>query len=467
MNNFFFNFIDNQNFYNNVALVQKNNKITYGELKSLCSKIESLITHRSLVFLVCRNCIESIASYLAIVRSGSVCMMIGEQNYSYLDELSKIYKPQFIVIPSKLNSKKYGSILGRFINYELNKTSHVQDYAINEDLVLMISTSGSTGSPKFVKLSYQNIKNNTESISKSLYIKNTDRAITTLPMNYSYGLSIINTHLSNGASVILNEYSIISEEFWDLFKTKKATTFGGVPYIFEMLKKLKFDQMDLPSLKYITQAGGKLSDELVIEFHNICKRNDVDFFVMYGQTEATARIACLPCEDLPKKVGSIGFEIPGGSLSIVDENNVTLTGPKIIGELVFKGDNVSLGYSEGYKDLKNRDKNNGILHTGDLAMRDLDGYYYIKGRNNRFLKVFGNRVNLDELETIIGNLGYECACTGVEDKINLFTTSFSNKKILLRNLMSHTGIHQSAFNIINMKLIPRSESGKVLYSKLV
>jgi acyl-coenzyme A synthetase/AMP-(fatty) acid ligase len=287
-----------------------------------------------------------------------------------------------------------------------------------------------------------------------------------MPMSYTFMLSIINSHLLKGASIILTNATLMEKRFWELIKDNNPTTFSGVPYIFEMLKKLRFAQMDLPNLKYITQAGGKLSKELTAMFNDICSQKGIKFYVMYGQTEATARMSYLPWENASQKLGSMGIAIPGGQFWLEDENGNVIDDSDTAGELIYKGDNVTLGYAENYIDLSKGDKNKGILRTGDLAKRDVDGFYYITGRKKRFLKMFGKRVSLNEIEEHINLAGYNCACTGTDDNLKIYVTELNTKDWIRKYIVERVGINQAGFNIVFIDKIPRNDYGKVLYSEL-
>ncbi len=254
--------------------------------------------------------------------------------------------------------------------------------------------------------------------------------------------------------------------FWTLFREQEATTFGGVPYIYEMLKKLRFARMDLPSLRYMTQAGGKLSKELAEEFSEICVQKGIRLIVMYGQTEATARMAYLPWEYAQSKAGSIGIVIPGGALQLVDTDGSVIEEPEVAGELVYTGKNVTLGYAQNRFDLIKPDENHGVLYTGDMAKRDADGFYYIVGRKKRFLKLFGSRVNLDEVEGLLRQQGVECACTGVDDHMDIYVTDATQIDRVAAYIREHTSINYSGFQIHAIDAIPRNDAGKILYSAL-
>ena len=337
---------------------------------------------------------------------------------------------------------------------------------MNEKLAVCLTTSGSTGSPKFVKLSYKNIRSNAESIAEYLEIDCNERPITSLPMHYSYGLSVINSHLLKGATILLTSFSVTQREFWSFLKENNATSIAGVPYTYELLKTLRFMQMDLPSLKTMTQAGGKLKAEFVKEYVDFAKQTGRKFFVMYGQTEATARMSYLPWEKAAEKYSSMGIAIPKGKFSLIDVNGNTIEESDVDGELVYEGPNVSLGYAESRADLAKGDENHGVLHTGDVARRDADGYYYITGRMKRFVKVWGNRCNLDAIEQLAKSVFADVACVGEDDHIVIVTTKEGIQNELLNLLTRKTGFNSSAFQIIFMDAIPKNESGKVQYAKL-
>ena len=237
-------------------------------------------------------------------------------------------------------------------------------------------------------------------------------------------------------------------------------------YIYEILKKLRFERMNLPSLKYITQAGGKLGPELTAEFVDICADKGIRFYVMYGQTEAAPRMSYLPWEYASTKVGSIGIAIPNGSFWLVDENGNVIEESGTPGELVYMGENVSLGYAESCFDLCKDDENRGILHTDDVAERDADSFYYVVGRKKRFLKMFGNRVNLDDVEQLFKAVGYNCVCAGTDDNLRVYVTNPDDKNRMMNYITERTGINRAGFTIVYIDKIPRNELGKVQYSAL-
>ena len=450
-----------------VALVMDRGEcITYQKLIERADSLAEKIGRRCLIFLACRNVEESVVGYVACMRNGIVPVMVSADiDAELLNNLIECYHPAYLWAPAKKEAFS-GEEVYREGDYVLRRTGLVEDYELGEELALLLTTSGSTGSPKLVRQTVQNIKSNTESIIEYLKIRPDDRAITTLPMNYTYGLSILNTHLCVGARVILTDAALTKKEFWTLIKEQGATTFGGVPYTYEILKKLRFGRMELPSLRYLTQAGGRLGRELAEEFNAICEEKGIRLIVMYGQMEATARMSYLPWEDAGRKAGSIGIPIPGGKFELVDANGQLIDGADEVGELVYCGSNVTLGYAKSRMDLAKPDENKGVLYTGDMAKRDGDGFYYLVGRKKRFLKIFGNRVNLDEVENLLKKEGIENACTGQDDRMVVFLTDPLRAAAAEGFLVEHMRISRSGFIIRQIEEIPRSEAGKVLYSAL-
>ena len=235
-----------------------------------------------------------------------------------------------------------------------------------------------------------------------------------------------------------------------------------------MLKQLRFERMELPSLRYITQAGGKLSKDLALEFSEICRNKGIKLIIMYGQTEATARMSYLPWEYAFSKAGSIGIAIPHGRLYLTDVDGREIMQPGIVGEMVYEGDNVTLGYALTAKELKKADQRHGRLETGDMAVRDIDGFFTIVGRKKRFLKIFGNRVNLDEAEGLLNQEGFKCVCGGRDDLLKVYIVDADENKMAeaVDFISTKAGLNRSAFQAVSVDEIPRNNSGKVMYSKL-
>jgi len=459
--------IDRHNPKDIAAVDENGTKFTYGELCGFAEKMSHKLKKRALAFSFCENTIGSLAGYVSFISNNVVPLLLDRDMENELAQsLIETYKPSYIWLPEDKNMPGY-RIIFNDLGYNLLQTDF-EPFALNDELALLVTTSGSTGSPKLVRQSYKNIESNTKSIVEYLKIDNTERPITTLPMNYVYGTSIINTHLSQGASILLTKKGLMQKEFWQFFKDYEATSIAGVPYTYEMLKKLRFTRMKLPSLRTMTQAGGKLLPDLHKEFAQYAEENDKNFVIMYGAAEATARMGYLPPEKSLEKYGCMGIVIPSGRFELIDEVGNIIEKTDIVGELVYYGDNVTLGYAECGMDLQKGDERHGRYETGDMATRDKDGYYTIVGRKKRFLKIYGNRVGLDETERLIKSHfnGIECACGGIDDKMYIFITDSSLSDNIKEFVSSYTSLNPQAFNIKIIDEIPKNEAGKTLYSKL-
>ncbi len=459
-------------FSDRTALIQDDGfTMTYGELESAGNELAEAIGKRCLIFSFCLNKAGSVMGYGAFINHGIVPVLLNAHVDAELREgLIETYKPSYLWAPESMRETlgAYRIVYSAY-GYDLWNTGYPDVTDIHPDLALLLTTSGSTGSPKFVRQSYQNIRANTESIVEYLELTETERAITTLPMNYTYGLSIIQTHFWVGATMLLTDRTLMDRAFWSFFKEAGATSFAGVPYTYEMLDRLRFNRMDLPTLRYMTQAGGKLTPELHKKFAETAEAKGQKFIVMYGQCEATARMGWLPPQYSVSKFGSMGIPIPGGVFHIIDVNGKLIEEPEVSGELVYEGENVTMGYAECPADLAKGDERHGRLETGDMAKFDADGFYYIVGRKKRFLKMFGNRVNLDEIDRLIKTYfdnKVECASAGVDDHMYVFVTDESVKEEVRRFVAEKTNLNQKAINVLKIDEIPKNDSGKVQYKEL-
>lgn len=260
-----------EQFKNNVAIIDEyGTDVSYEDLIEFGDKVASVISERSLVFVMCTNSIGSVAGYASFVNKGMVSVLLNAHlEKELLDNLVETYKPEYIWVPTEMCTEyeKYNAqnVFSEY-GYTLLKTTFDANYELYDELCIMLTTSGSTGSPKFVRQSYKNVESNAKSIVQYLELNSSERPITTLPMNYTYGLSIINSHFMVGATLLVTDKGLMQKEFWKFFKGAEATSFGGVPYTYEMLERLRFFKMELPSLRYMTQAGGKLTPELHKKF---------------------------------------------------------------------------------------------------------------------------------------------------------------------------------------------------------
>lgn len=444
-------------------------QMTYDTLNSEAQILADKVGHRCLVFSLCRNEMGSVIGYTGFVNNGIVPVMVSSHlEEELLDNLLKTYSPEYLWMPEdKIEEFPEMTVEYRAYGYALLKTGYEKKYMLYDELGVLITTSGSTGSPKLVRQSYVNLLDNARSIAQYLKLDNTERPITTLPMNYVYGLSIINSHFLVGATLLLTDKGLMQKEFWEFFKEQNATSFGGVPYTYEMLDKLRFYRMKLPSLRTMTQAGGKITPELHEKFAKYASEQGKNFVVMYGAAEATSRMGYLPPEKAVEKKGSMGIPIPGGKFTLIDEDGKAILEPYRTGELVYEGKNVTLGYAECGDDLIKGDERHGRLETGDMAQFDNDGYYYIVGRKKRFLKIYGNRVNLDEIDRMIkGEFEIEVASAGVDDHMYIFVTDENRAEPVRDFVISKTKLNPAAFKVIVIDEIPKNDSGKTLYKEL-
>jgi long-chain acyl-CoA synthetase len=344
-----------------------------------------------------------------------------------------------------------------FAGYLHVRSTEVPHPSIASELAVLLTTSGSTGSAKLVRLSFANLQANARSIADYLGITQDDRALTSLPMSYSYGLSVIHSHLLAGGVLAMTGYSLMQRQYWNFVEERHPTSIAGVPYHYELMLRLGLLKRDLAGLRTLTQAGGRLEPERIEQVNEISSQSGWNFFVMYGQTEATARISYVPPERLHEKVGSIGIAIPGGALSIDETTS----------ELLYSGPNVMLGYAENGEDLSKGDELQGQLRTGDLARRDADGYFYLEGRLKRILKVHGNRISLDELESLVRRHGVgSVACFGIDNNVRIAVEAPESEPIAANVAKDLLKLHPSAFRVVRLDAIPRLSNSKVDYQSL-
>ena len=457
-------------FERRVALVSEQGRMTYGDLSKAAEQIAAFLRPRTLVFLLSRNSPAAVVGYVGFLQYGIVPVMIdAELDAELLAELHMAYRPRYAWLPAERAAEfATGREILCFEEYVLLDLQEEDLFPLHDDLALLMTTSGSTGSPKLVRQSYENLRANTESIVEYLHIDGAARAVTSLPLHYVYGLSIINTHLAVGASVVVTERTLFDRAFWTLVREHGVTSLSGVPYTYAMLKRLRFFHMELPALRMLTQAGGKLDPELHAEFAAFAARAGKSFVVMYGAAEATARMGYLPAKDAIRKTGAMGIAIPGGRFELRDENGAEITAVDTVGELVYYGANVALGYAMSGADLSRGDERGGRYETGDLAQRDVDGFYTVVGRKRRFLKLFGKRTNLQEVEHILcqhfGDI--EVACAGVDDHLYIFVTQEDIAVDIVTFVSAKLGLHRSAFTAKCIAEIPRNSSGKTVYRAL-
>ncbi|UJH67008.1 AMP-binding protein [Allomuricauda sp. SCSIO 65647] len=416
---------------------------------------------KKLAFLYLNGDSISTATYLSFLGTQHATVLLSDALEPILKEnLESEYQPTIIFDASRNHIKSYQqkklanewSEIALFIDTG-------KETKVHANCKVLLSTSGTTGSPKFVKLSEKNLLENAKSICAYLPIVKTDVVPLNLSLFYSYGLSILHTNALAGGTVVSGVSDILQKDFWIQMDSHGFTSMAGVPFIYEMLYRIGFLKKKYPSLRYISQAGGNLSQNIKKNFNDYCIENNIAFYVMYGQTEASARISYVPAEVLEKKITSIGRPIKNGELSLDPET----------GELLYSGPNVFGGYSIKREDLKTWEKIEP-LRTGDLAYQDEDGFYFIKGRLKRFVKIFGNRVNLDELERFLKttfNIGL-VACIGVKDQFILVSHCEDDllDEDIKKKLFERFKIHHASVKVKYLESIPLTNNGKINYKKI-
>ena len=371
---------DFRKYYENIALKDdKGNVITYKQLDEMQESFSRNINGRLLVFLLCTNTIECIITYVSCIMHKIPIMLIDESiSDDNLRKLMNDYEPRYMYQDGKLIEvvKKEGDDM-------------------HPELGLLLSTSGSTGASKCVRISYNNLQSNTKAIVSELGIRSNDITITSLSMNYCYGLSVINTHLWAGATVLVTKEKIISSKFWKFATDENVTTFAGVPYTYEILRKLKI--LDNFHFNKLLQAGGKLDRNLEEFLRRYSVEQVTELYLMYGQTEATARMSVFKV-DSDSHYGSVGKAIVGGRFEIVSDKDDKVDCGRL-GEIIYYGENVSMGYACSRNDLLKGDENKGRLATGDIGYKDKNGYLYVTSRKDKMVKINGLRVDLESIES--------------------------------------------------------------------
>ncbi len=440
-----------ERFSDAVALIEENGReISYRQLVELCRDVQlKAPPTRQVVLLEARNDVASVAAYLACLEAGHCVILVGDDGGNGHRRIVDAFRPGLL----------WRNGVFKSLSVEPAPTLH-------QELALLLPTSGSTGSPKLVRLSRASLDANADSIIKYLNIGPTDRAIASLPIHYSFGLSVLNSHLRAGASVVLTDLSVTNPAFWTLFRDTRATSFAGVPYSYELLERINFRDNPPETLRTMTQAGGKLAPDLVAAYATFGDAIGMRFYTMYGQTEAAPRMAYLPPELAAENPDCVGVAIPGGSFHLIDDNGAEITRPDVAGELVYRGPNVMLGYAFTQDDLgKGREVTD--LRTGDLAVRTRRDLYKIVGRASRFVKIAGLRIGLDDVEVMASELSRDARAAGSDGLVAICLSGESDAAAVRDYVARRCGLPASAVFAFNAPEIPRLASGKVDYASIL
>lgn len=419
-----------------VALHTPDGTLTYAALAERVDALaRRLAGQRRLVHVQARSTADSVVAVLGAQRAGHVVLLTAPGAAG--ERVRDAYDPDIVLTAA-------GDV-------QIRRVSPAYD--LHPDLALLMSTSGSTGSAKLVRLSADNLRANTAQITEALGVRPEDCAALTLPLSYCYGLSVLTTHLQAGAAVLLSELSVVDECFWAAAEAAGVTTLPGVPHTFELLERSGFAERDLPTLRYLTQAGGRMGPDRVRRFAELGQRRGWDLIVMYGQCEATARMTYLPADLAVSQPDTVGVPVAGGTVRIDD------------GEVVFSGPNVMLGYAWGPWDLA-LGRVVGDLRTGDLGELTEDGLLRIVGRAARFVKVLGHRVDLDALEERLRADGAEVRVAGRDGRVVIAGTGLAAapaRERLRRAVVREAGLPVEAVRVVALERPLHLDSGKPDY----
>jgi long-chain acyl-CoA synthetase len=478
------------------AVLDGNSAVTYAQLRRQVTQVAQMLLWRghypaNRIGLWSENNTFFAAAYLGIIRAGMVAVPFQtESSEATLDRIVSDAGINEILVSNRfLNrlrswSEKCGvgliaesSLLIEPRPDALAPISRTPTEVRPNDLAALMFTSGSTGSPKGVMITHRNIESNSRDIIDYLRLNSTDRIMVVLPFHYCYGLSLLHTHLMVGASLVLNNsFKLYPETVLQEMQQKECTGLAGVPSTYQvLLRKSRFRRMSFPRLRWFQQAGGKLPDACIRELLEAFP--SVRFFLMYGQTEGTARLSYLPPERLKDKLGSIGKGLPSTRLEVLKRDGMAVVpGSGDTGEIVASGDNIALGYWNDPVESASYFRNNK-LHTGDIAHVDEDGFIFIVGRERGMIKTGGNRVSAEEVEEVIAEIPevVEVAVVGVPheilgEAIRAFVVMSPGTHVSTRQIIQHCRHRLPGYKVPEevafLPAMPHNSSGKIVKAAL-
>jgi acyl-CoA synthetase (AMP-forming)/AMP-acid ligase II len=431
-----------ETFGDSPALLTEAGVLSYAALNARVEQAAARLgDNRRLILLEAVNTVDAVTAYLGALRAGHPVILADASRPHLLNELRQRFNADVIITERGWRERRTETV-----------------HELHPDLALLLSTSGSTGSPKLVRLSRTNLQSNAEAIATYLNLRPDDRGVTSLPLGYCYGLSVLHSHLLVGAGVLLTGRSVIDPEFWRFAERRGATSFAGVPHTFALLERSHQTWYATPTLRFVTQAGGRLPAEDVRQLSALGQHHRWQFFVMYGQTEATARMAYLPPSETTRHPECVGRAVPGGSLHIDG------AGPDGVGELVYRGPNVMMGYAEDPSSL-GEGSGPHELRTGDLARQHSSGLFEIVGRRSRFAKLLGQRIDLDRVEGLLAVEDRPVACTSDDRQLHVAVVE-GESALMRRRAARLTGLPPGLVSVRQYAELPRLPSGKINYPLL-
>jgi acyl-CoA synthetase (AMP-forming)/AMP-acid ligase II len=422
--------------------------LSYADVLALRARFDATLGRRSLVFLRTANSAVSVAAWLALLASDHATLAIEHDLApERLAALVDLYRPDAIIDP------------------ETNITPGPGGTALHPDLSVLLSTSGSTGSPKLARFTVAALLANAAAIAAYLGLTANERPFLALPTSYSYGMSVINSHALVGACIEVTAHGVMQTEFWDGLKNRAATSLSGVPFHYDAIRRLGLDRLATPTLTTLTQAGGKLPAPVAAKYAEWAAANGRRFITMYGQTEAGPRLTWLPPEHLASHAGAIGVPIPGVTIELVDSDGAVITEPGVSGEMRCSSPAIMMGYAQGAADLARGDELGGVLMTGDLASRDDDGILSITGRASRMIKLFGTRVNLDDIDAQLARMDVPGVSFGQDDQLRVLVEA-GDPETVRAALIAAFSFPPRGLMVKAVASLPRASSGKLLYGAL-
>lgn len=445
---------------------------TYSDLKDFSDTIGTLVPARSTVFLVCEGCAGALMGAMSFFRNGIVIFMIdGKLKTQKIMELAESFEPNYLFVPENQAGKFTGfsPLLAQY-GMTLLKNEKVQAPPVeNKELAILFSTSGTTGSPKFIRISYKNVQISLEHNYCNMHFKPDDVVATVLPLQFIYGFNCILSHVYAGAKIVVTKKSIIQNSFWELCEKKNVTFFYGVPYIFEMICNLGIEER-LKRFHTLSVAGGKLKTEVSKKCTAVASKYHLYFYSEYGQTEASGSmgIAVKSKDGSYSPDDNLGTPVNGADFYLVDSQGNKITEPGAEGEVLFECESISMGNALCRPDLNKGYERNGKLRTGDIGVINDEGYICLVGRSNRFVKIYGKRFSLDHIEQTLAERlpGARTAASGRDGLLVVFCGSRESIREISVFLHKEYGLSEENYRVEYLPEIPLNSTGKIAYAEL-
>jgi acyl-coenzyme A synthetase/AMP-(fatty) acid ligase len=431
--------------------------LSHGALRAAVAAARWPVDGKALVWIAARPTPAQITALLAALAAGHAVLPVqAGLPAERRDALAAAYQPELVL--DETPPPGYVAAPPPLPGLAAWRRAQRPEGVPHPELALLLATSGSTGSPRHVRLSRAAVAANLAAVAEVLGLGADDRALAHLPFSYSYGLSVILSHLSAGGAVIPTGHGVMEAGLWETARRLQATGFAGVPFHYEVLLRLGLERLKVPGLRHFTQAGGRLDPALVRRFAELCAARDARFFVLYGQTEAGPRMTTAPPATVAAKPAGVGRPLPGGAI-LIRRDDGAAAGPGEAGEVVYRGPNVMMGYALDRGDLARGDELGGELATGDLGMLDADGDLTLTGRRKLVAKLHGVRIDLEHLEAALAEVA-PCLAAERDGRLLLVTANAGAAEALRAAAAARSGVHPSLLWVVTVAELPRLASGK-------